>query len=249
MLDKFHSEVNTDNINTLYNDLNKQGEGQIILNPPYQREIVWEIEKKQFFIDSLYRNIVPTSLIFNVDEEKNQKICIDGKQRCTSIKEFIDNQWPIEIDDTLYFYGPEDKISKNTSDEYENYKIFTAKQRSEFTTKRIPVVIYKNLNYEDQLEIFGRIQHGSPLSDGEKLSSYFDNEKSFTQISDFFDSYKDSECIKKYTKFDRKRYRKFIFDIMFYLNEGLKNKSQKKNTNNFVKKIDKDTKLLKKNNR
>lgn len=244
-MEKFNSDVIADNINTIYNNLSIQGEGQINLNPPYQREVVWDQNKKMFFIDSIIKNIVPTNLIFNIDTEKNQRICIDGKQRCTSIKEFMDNKWPIQINDDYYFYGPEDKIKKSVYENYSNYKIFTSTERSDFMYKKIPIVTYRNLKYEDQLEVFGRIQQGSPLTDGEKISCHFYNLKSFSEITDFFDLYKDKDILKKYTSFERKKHHKFIFDIMYHIQEGLKNLS-KNNADKFVQKLDNDIKLLKK---
>ena len=243
LVDKFNSDVMADTIDLIYNNLSIVGEGQINLNPPYQREVVWSDEKKEFFIDSILKNIVPTNLIFNINQTENERICIDGKQRCTSIKEFIDNAWPVEINGEKFFFGPEEKIKKDIRQEYERYKIFSPSERSEFKYKKIPIVTYKNLKYEDQLEVFGRIQQGCPLTEGEKISCNFIDLKSFNQIRIYFDSFKDNDLIRKYTSFERKKHHKFLFDIMYYLDTGLKNNT-KKNFNIFIKKLDGNIKKL-----
>lgn len=242
--DKYKSDVIADTINTLYNELSVVGEGSINLDMPYQREIVWSLEKKKLFIDSIVKNIVPQTIIFNVNSEKGQRECIDGKQRCTSIKQFINNEWPVEIDGTSYFFGPDERIPKQILEKHDGYKIFTPSQRSDFKQIKIPVTTYHNLQYSDQLEIFGRIQNGCPLTEGEKLTAHFSNIDSYSEISDFFEKYRDADCIKNYTSFDRKKHHSFLVDIMFYVMEGLKAKSSK-NMDSFISNMAKNTKYLK----
>lgn len=244
LVDKFKSDVIADTINTLYNELSIVGEGSINLDMPYQREIVWSFDKKKLFIDSIVKHIVPQTIIFNVNSEKGQRECIDGKQRCTSIKQFINNEWPIEIDGTSYFFGPDEKISKQISEKYDKYKIFTPSQRSDFKQIKIPVTTYHDLQYSDQLEIFGRIQNGCPLTEGEKLTAHFSNINSYSEITDFFEKYRNADSIKNYTSFDRKKHHSFLVDIMFYVTEGLKAKSAK-NMDTFVSNMAKNTKYLK----
>ncbi len=243
MGDKFRSDVIADTINTLYNELSIKGEGSINLDMPYQRDIVWTPEKKKLFIDSIIKHIIPQTIILNINSDKNQRECIDGKQRCISIKEFINNEWPIEINGINYFFGPDDRILKRIADDYNNYKVFLPSQRSDFKQTKIPVTTYHDLEYHDQLEIFGRIQNGSPLTDGEKMTSYFPNIISYNEITNFFEKYKNSDAIKNYTSFDRKKHHSFLMDIMFYINQGLKAKNTK-NMDTFISSLAKNNKLL-----
>ncbi|HAT50398.1 MAG: DUF262 domain-containing protein [Nitrospirae bacterium] len=66
------------------------------LNPKYQRKSVWDDEKQSFFIDSILKNfpIPPIFLHQRIDDKtgKTSFDVIDGKQRLTSIKRFIDGE-------------------------------------------------------------------------------------------------------------------------------------------------------------
>lgn len=68
-------------------------------NPPCQRQSVWHLEQKVFLIDSILKNF-PIPPIFlhshiDVDTGKTRFDVIDGKQRLTTIKEFIENKFAI----------------------------------------------------------------------------------------------------------------------------------------------------------
>jgi uncharacterized protein with ParB-like and HNH nuclease domain len=68
--------------------------GKYEMNPPYQRLSVWSTEKKAFFIDSILKNlpIPPIFLRQKIDDltGKTRYEVIDGKQRLSSIIEFIE---------------------------------------------------------------------------------------------------------------------------------------------------------------
>ncbi len=62
--------------------------GDIYLEPPYQREYRWNKEKASRFIESLLLNI-PIPNIFLAEEEDVTYTVIDGRQRLNTIKNFI----------------------------------------------------------------------------------------------------------------------------------------------------------------
>jgi uncharacterized protein with ParB-like and HNH nuclease domain len=68
------------------------------LDPPYQRRSVWNQEYKDFFIDTLLLNY-PAPAIFLFEEIQTNGIAkynlVDGKQRLSTIFEFVENQFPI----------------------------------------------------------------------------------------------------------------------------------------------------------
>lgn len=68
------------------------------MNPPYQRKSVWSQEKKSFFINSILNNlpVPPVFLKQNLDPitGRTSYDVIDGKQRLSSIIEFIGNEFP-----------------------------------------------------------------------------------------------------------------------------------------------------------
>jgi hypothetical protein len=72
-------------------------EGFIDLNPIYQRDVVWSETKQIGLIDSIFRNFYIPPVIFAVtkdDEGEPVRICVDGKQRLTSIQKFLDGLIP-----------------------------------------------------------------------------------------------------------------------------------------------------------
>jgi len=76
-------------------DLYKRG--LLDIDPPYQRRSVWNIQYKEFFIDTVLQNF-PAPAIFLHEEIKasgvTQYSVVDGKQRLLSIFEFLDNAFP-----------------------------------------------------------------------------------------------------------------------------------------------------------
>ena len=89
-------------------------QGAVDLNPAYQRgeyddsfngtrrphvdggqDVVWPTNKQIGLIDSIFRNFYIPPVVFAVqkDEEGEEvRVCVDGKQRLTSIQKFIDGQ-------------------------------------------------------------------------------------------------------------------------------------------------------------
>lgn len=73
--------------------------GQLDLNPAYQRGLVWTLKQKQAYIMALLKERVKlqTVLILTKTREKEDYFeVLDGKQRLNSIFEFIDNEYPLE---------------------------------------------------------------------------------------------------------------------------------------------------------
>ncbi|KAI0314934.1 hypothetical protein OF83DRAFT_1085318 [Amylostereum chailletii] len=72
-------------------------DGAIDLDPPYQRDVVWPEAKQIGLIDSLIRNYYIPPVIFAVktaEDGSETRVCIDGKQRLTSVQKFIDGLIP-----------------------------------------------------------------------------------------------------------------------------------------------------------
>lgn len=75
-----------------------------------QRDFVWNIEQKRALIDSIIvgRHIPHLAIINIIDPNDNQKDInqiIDGKQRLSSIFEFIDDKFTIVLEGDEYLYS------------------------------------------------------------------------------------------------------------------------------------------------
>jgi len=134
------------------------------------------------------RGIVPNNVLFNCDAKGNY-ICMDGKQRIKSLEEFKTNMIPVVFEEndkkTFAFYST---MPVKYADD-KAYRIFTQEERNAFNQMTLPVATYNNLTYEEQVEIFHRIQHGVSLSQGELISAYFTND----EVTKMLDEY----CNKK----------------------------------------------------
>lgn len=187
MTDKFASKLETQTVSTLITRLENKEDEKIILDPQYQRNIVWKVNDMCYFLNSIYCGIIPSNILFNVDANGNY-VCMDGKQRLTSLLLFKQNKIFItaNIDDNniyIYYNTIPEKFVTN-----ESYRIMTPLERNKFNQTPIPVITYTDLSYSDQTDVFHRIQHGKVLSAGEILLSLFSDDKNGLFFSKFCDN-------------------------------------------------------------
>lgn len=75
--------------------------GQLDLNPPYQRRSVWTRKDRQFFLDTIFRNY-PSPAIFlhkTIDDGgKSTYHVVDGKQRTQTILDFVADKIAVRKD-------------------------------------------------------------------------------------------------------------------------------------------------------
>ncbi|THH18787.1 hypothetical protein EW146_g2255 [Bondarzewia mesenterica] len=144
-------------------------EGIIDLNPPYQRDVVWGTSKQMEIIDSILHNYYVPPVIFTVrkDEDGEEtRVCVDGKQRLTSIQKFFDGQIGYRDPHTkkLWWYTcPESSKSSRNEMPIEGKKMFA--------DKYITCVEYSNLTPEAERDVFQRVQLGVALTAAEKLQA------------------------------------------------------------------------------
>lgn len=232
----FESKTTTQNIDTIFKRC-QPGDNCIKLDPPYQRNVVWDEKKQSLFINSIHHRIIPNNLIFNVDAKGDYE-CIDGKQRITSIVKFKQNKlWFQKNEDGFKYYYS--KIPANEEDAV-NCRILEIPDRKEFDNIDLPIVTYKELSYDYQLEVFNRIQNGIALTTGELIHSSFITDKLTQRFELFCDSKKG--MLKKYDpkiNLDRKEHYIVILNILYLINE---NKTTLPSTaklmrTNYIKKI------------
>lgn len=213
MTSKYQTSADTRTVDTILTKINSKY-NTIDLEPSYQRGIVWTYDKQIRFIESVIVGIVPNPLIFNIDTEEQKQVCIDGKQRIYSLINFHKNIIPhIEVkdnDEEVHYYF--DKIPDT---EYgPNVRVMTTVERANFLNRPIPAVSYTNLTYQEQVDIFNRIQNGVALRHGELIIASIKNEelnKYFKKICEPYEN-----IIKPFISFKRVNtsYITYITDIM-----------------------------------
>ncbi|EIM80690.1 uncharacterized protein STEHIDRAFT_125712 [Stereum hirsutum FP-91666 SS1] len=148
-------------------------DGTINLEPDYQRDVVWPEAKQVGVLDSIMRNFYLPPIIFSVSQESDgteKRICIDGKQRLTSIQKFMDGEIYIREPDTnaKFWY----KTRKPTQER------LPRKYRDLFSKKQILCVEYQDLTDNQEREIFKRVQLGVALTPAEKMKAETATERS-----------------------------------------------------------------------
>ena len=183
---------------------NKYKNGQINLDPPYQRKPAWKTKQRKLLLSSLFNGVPIPSLIFHkyFDNKKKQEIydVLDGKQRIETILHFIklhkikgeSQLWVEFIDphtnkkDTLFY---KDISSKKVHKKYTNIL-------EKFWGYELPIIEYEILtdffgrNVASK-EVFIRINStGSPLKKHEIRHARYSGK--FFKLGD--------ELEKKYSK-------------------------------------------------
>ena len=77
------------------------GKGKLIIQPDFQRAIVWDNASQTRFVDSLTKQLPIPSLCFSLDYKTQKRLVIDGLQRIQSIINFLtDDNWRLsKLDD------------------------------------------------------------------------------------------------------------------------------------------------------
>lgn len=71
--------------------LRREGNGELVLAPDFQRKNVWKKEQQSELIESILMGI-PIPLIYLFEDENGVRHIIDGMQRTTALKLFINNE-------------------------------------------------------------------------------------------------------------------------------------------------------------
>jgi len=127
----------------------------IDLEPFFQRGTVWSPNKQQYFIDSLLKKW-GTPKLFLWQSGPDAYACLDGKQRLTSIFRFMADDLVVNAKYSSNYGGRTySDLPKAVQDSFDNYKF--------------SVELVTNATQEELVELYRRLQGGTPLNFGEKL--------------------------------------------------------------------------------
>ena len=136
--------------------------GDIDLTPPFQRNLVWDSFRKSRLIESILLRIPLPMFYFSEDLEGRLTI-IDGLQRISTIKDFMENKFPLR--NLQYLENCEGRYFKDEGDK----KGLEAKYVRWFNLTNISVNIIDSISpYQVKYDIFRRINTGGrPLNNQE----------------------------------------------------------------------------------
>ncbi len=132
-------------------------DGDLVLQPDFQRYVVWDRTRKSRIIESLLLD-VPLPIVYLAEESDGQESVIDGQQRLTSFFEFLDGHFALhgltaltELNGTNY---------ANLDREFQG-KIRRSSIRS--------ITLQKESDSELRFEIFERLNTGSVALNDQEL--------------------------------------------------------------------------------
>ena len=136
--------------------------GDINLAPAFQRNLVWDSFRKSRLIESILLRI-PLPMFYFAEELEGRLTIIDGLQRISTIKEFMENKFPLK--NLQYLENCEGRYFKDEG----NKKGLEAKYVRWFNLTNISANIIDPISpYEVKYDIFRRINTGGrPLNNQE----------------------------------------------------------------------------------
>lgn len=134
--------------------LNLRKFDQLDLEPPYQRRSVWSLRERRRFVDTVFRNYPSPAIFLHVtyDEDGNATYhVVDGKQRLTTILDFVDNKFRVAKD-----FGDSRLDGHNWKDLEAHPRL-----RKNFWTYQLTVEQIDDVNEPLVREIFERLNRNS----------------------------------------------------------------------------------------
>jgi len=176
---------NTMPISDIYN---KMKSGDLVINRSYQRSKgLWPNNARTYFIDTILNDFpfpkVVLRDIMDLKTKKTKREIIDGQQRLTTIRDFIDNKYKLS------------RVSKRFNGMY--FDDLDEIYQSSFLSYEVSVDLVISASEEEILEIFRRINsYTLPLNTAEKRHATYQGEfKWFINdltdlITPFFEKFK-----------------------------------------------------------
>ncbi|OGH96097.1 MAG: hypothetical protein A2X43_10830 [Candidatus Margulisbacteria bacterium GWD2_39_127] len=120
-------------------------DGDLILNPDYQRYYVWDRQKASNLIESIILNI-PIPVIFTSEDDDIEEV-IDGQQRLQSIFSFIESKFP---DGTIFRLSPLKILKELSGKKYSELETSIQKRikKRELTIIRIQSETQEDIKFE-----------------------------------------------------------------------------------------------------
>jgi uncharacterized protein with ParB-like and HNH nuclease domain len=129
--------------------------------PDWQREEVWDDDKKQRLIDSILRGWKLPKFYFVKNSDDEYEV-VDGQQRLSAIFEFCSNELPMGAESAKRFGGSV-------------YRDLPQKLADAFDDFEIEYDVIEEATDQELKEFFQRLQAVLPLTSSEKLNAVHSN--------------------------------------------------------------------------
>lgn len=134
------------------------------LQPDFQRGEVWPLQKKRRLIDSILRgwHIPPIHLVAGAEGRSD---VLDGQQRLTAIRDFMENKFHIDG----YIEPTDDRISSLHRMKYADLPLDVARSFRKFTVRVFELV---DFDPDEPHELFFRLNQPTSLTEAEKRNAF-----------------------------------------------------------------------------
>jgi len=162
---KIFTDQGDPEIDSLYR---KWKDGDLDIQPDFQRGFVWDITKASRLIESILLDI-PLPVIYLSQEKDGREYVIDGQQRLTSFFSFIDGKLP----DPALPFGKDFKLSKlNVFTELNGkfYKDISREFQKKIRYYKIRTITFRKESEDDlKFEVFERLNTGAVSLNDQEL--------------------------------------------------------------------------------
>lgn len=156
--------------------MQKIEKGNILFNHCVQRkEDQWNLDKKSLLIHSILGDY-PIPPVYTYDDDGNYQV-LDGKQRLTTIKSYINGEFALTEVPEVFVDGEEHDISGLRFDELHE------ELQDEIHGSSLLIYIFTDTSEEEVTEIFYRLNNGEELTRGQQTRA-----KLGTKLISFVDS-------------------------------------------------------------
>ncbi|KAF2847720.1 hypothetical protein T440DRAFT_455777 [Plenodomus tracheiphilus IPT5] len=147
-------------------------DGNIDVNPDYQREVVWTADRMTGLVNSLMENFYIPPIILNGKQKRivedggsiisTTYVCVDGKQRLSSVRAFIKGMIPChDHHGEKWWFSDEGSIRRR--------KVLPEAIQKAFLNKDFVAYQFEALTQEQEEDLFARVQMGMTLTAAEKM--------------------------------------------------------------------------------
>lgn len=143
---------------------------RIVFGNIIQRSYVWEKARKSLFIHSLAIGVpIPPTYAKRFDDgsgKRNSNVydMLDGKQRFSTVAEFINNELVLTELPPVTFYNELTDEQETEDISNKTFEELSEGLQEKIKNARISVVYFDNLTKEEERELFKRLNNGKPLS-------------------------------------------------------------------------------------
>ena len=170
--------------------------GDLKLQPDFQRGEVWSLEKKKKLIDTLLRNWqIPPIHVIEVLENNNDEV-LDGQQRLVAIRDFLKGKFRID--------GNIQPIDKEIQ-KLDGYKYEELEDRIKRKLNKSPLRVFTIIDYtpEETAELFYRLNQPTALTSAEQRNAFYGTARN--QIKQLVQIIDIDESVKKRIGFSNSR--------------------------------------------